>query len=181
VSEIFRVAVQFSAGVYWEISLFSLSHKQTESNFNWNCGHQKNRKKQPSPSQRPTNPKRNIVDTFCHASGMFGHNARLGLAIPYIWEMDGAKGACGKWTRDFSIGPECPGRNTYCPGHWGGPLPCGGLSSSPSVGREGPVEDPFTWRTGFWGGVSLGEAKGGVVEILKRPAKPFRKNNKLNK
>jgi hypothetical protein len=41
---------------------------------------------------------------------------------------------------------------------------------------RGSVEDPFTWRAGFWGGVSLGEAKGGVVEVLKGPAKPFRKN-----
>ena len=34
-----------------------------------------------------TNPKRDIVDTFCHASGAFGHNPRLGLAIPYTWEV----------------------------------------------------------------------------------------------
>ena len=33
------------------------------------------KKKQPSPSRRPTNPKCNIVDTFCHASCMIGHGA----------------------------------------------------------------------------------------------------------
>jgi hypothetical protein len=33
------------------------------------------------------NPKRDIVDTFCHASCAFGHNPVLGLAIPYTWEL----------------------------------------------------------------------------------------------
>jgi len=34
-----------------------------------------------------TNPKRDIVDTLCHAFCAFGHNPILGLGFPYTWEL----------------------------------------------------------------------------------------------
>ena len=65
----------------------------------------------------------------------------------------------------------CPGRNMYCPGHRGGPLPYGGLSSSPSIRWGGLLRTLCrVLRRGLF---RRGER--GVVEILKRPAKLFRK------
>ena len=41
-----------------------------------------------SSLKRPTDQKRDIVDTFTHASGAFGHTPMLGLAFPISWEME---------------------------------------------------------------------------------------------
>jgi len=41
-----------------------------------------------SSLKRLTDQKRDIVDTFTHASGAFGHTPMLGLAFPISWEME---------------------------------------------------------------------------------------------
>jgi hypothetical protein len=41
-----------------------------------------------SPPKSVTNQKRDIVDTFLHASRAFGHSPMLGLAFSITWEME---------------------------------------------------------------------------------------------
>ena len=50
-----------------------------------------------SPFKSSTNTKRDIVDTFLHASCMFGHDPTLGLGFSYTWELESKDWWKGEW------------------------------------------------------------------------------------